>query len=190
MFTVIENANRYKNKIITIPNVLTFFRLCLIPLIVWLYCFKKDPILTPIVFLLSGATDIIDGFIARKFNMISDFGKAFDAVADKLTQIAVLICLITNFPLMAIPLAFLIVKEILAAILNTITLKKTGNVVSAVWHGKANTVIIYFTMFIHIMWVNIPCTISNILVLASVAMMLISSVLYTKSDVKAIKKEK
>lgn len=145
---------------------------------------------TPIVFLLSGATDIADGFIARKFNMISDFGKAFDAVADKLTQITVMFCLVTKFPLMLIPLVILIIKEILAATLNLITLKKAGYVVAAVWHGKVNTIVLYITMFIHMMWVNIPEIVSNILVMACVGMMILSSFLYTKSDVKAIKKEK
>ncbi|MBR3969233.1 MAG: CDP-alcohol phosphatidyltransferase family protein [Clostridia bacterium] len=162
----------------------------MIPVIIWLYCFKHDPVWTPIVFLLSGATDIADGFIARKFNMISDFGKAFDAVADKLTQITVLFCLVTKFPLMLIPLVILIIKEILAATLNLITLKKAGYVVAAVWHGKVNTVVLYITMFIHMMWVNIPEIVSNILVMACVGMMILSSFLYTKSDVKAIKKEK
>lgn len=145
---------------------------------------------TPIVFLLSGATDIADGFIARKFNMISDFGKAFDAVADKLTQITVMFCLVTKFPLMLIPLVILILKEVLAAILNLITLKKAGYVVAAVWHGKVNTVVLYVTMFIHMMWVKIPEPVSNVLVLICLGMMLLSSFLYTKSDVKAIKKEK
>ena len=81
---------KYKHKIITIPNILTFFRLLLIPVIVWLYLVKKDPIWTMAVLALSGITDIVDGIIARKCNMISDFGKAFDPVADKLTQIAML----------------------------------------------------------------------------------------------------
>lgn len=189
-FTVTEKVNRYKKKIITIPNILSFFRLCLIPVIVWLYCFRQDPIWTPIVFLLSGTTDIADGFIARKFNMISDFGKAFDAVADKLTQISVMFCLVTKFPLMLVPLVILILKEVLAATLNLITFKKVGYVVAAVWHGKVNTVVLYVTIFIHMMWVNIPEPVSNILVLICLGMMLLSSFLYTKSDVKAIKKEK
>ncbi len=141
------------------------------------------------IFIISGLTDIIDGFIARKFDMISDFGKAFDPVADKLTQIAMMFCLVTRFPLMLIPLVILTVKEVLAAIMNMITLKKAGYVVSAVWHGKLNTVLIYATMFIHIVWFNIPSTVSNVLIIVCIVMMLISSFLYTKSDVKAIKKE-
>lgn len=142
------------------------------------------------MFIISGLTDIVDGFIARKFDMISDFGKAFDPVADKLTQISMLFCLVTRFPLMLIPLIILIFKEVLAAVMNMLTLKKAGFVVAAVWHGKLNTVLIYSTMFIHIVWFNIPPMISNVLIIICIVMMLISSVLYTKSDVKAIKNEK
>ena len=117
------------------------------------------------IFIISGLTDIVDGFIARKFDMISDFGKAFDPVADKLTQIAMLFCLVTRFPLMLIPLIILIVKEALAAIMNMITLEKAGFVVAAKWHGKLNTVLIYSMMFVHIVWFTIPKTISNVLVM-------------------------
>lgn len=121
--------------------------------------------------------------------MISDFGKAFDPVADKLTQISMLFCLVTRFPLMLIPLVILIIKEALAAIMNIITLEKAGFVVAAVWHGKLNTVLIYATMFIHIVWFEIPKTASNVLIIICIVMMVISSFLYTKSDVNAIKKE-
>ena len=69
-----NNTGKYQKKIITVPNMLSLFRLCLIPVIVWLYCFRKDYFLTTITLALSGATDIADGIIARKFNMISDLG--------------------------------------------------------------------------------------------------------------------
>jgi len=143
-----------------------------------------------VIFIISGITDIVDGFIARKFDMISDFGKAFDPVADKLTQIAMLFCLVTRYKLLLIPLIILIVKEILAAVMNVITLEKAGFVVAAKWHGKLNTVFLYVTMFIHLVWIYIPETVSNVLIAICIVMMLLSSFLYTKSDVKAIKKEK
>lgn len=79
------SANTYQKKILTIPNILSFFRLCLIPVIIWLYTEKQDYFWTLLVLLLSAVTDIVDGIIARKCNMISDFGKAFDPIADKLT---------------------------------------------------------------------------------------------------------
>lgn len=108
----LSQTNNYKNKILTIPNVLSFFRLCLIPLFVWLYYSQQKYLETAYILMLSGATDIIDGFIARKYHMISDVGKVLDPIADKLTQAAMLFCLFTRFPLMIVPLALLLVKEL------------------------------------------------------------------------------
>lgn len=182
-----ENSKgKYKNKIITVPNILSFFRLCLIPVIYWQYCVKKNYLLTTCTLTVSGMTDIVDGIIARKFDMVSDFGKAFDPVADKLTQIVMLLCLVTRFPFMLIPLVILITKEILAATLNMITIKKTGKVMGAVWHGKLNTVLLYSMMIIHLIWYNIPAVASNILIGICTVMMLISSVLYTIRNVSAL----
>lgn len=57
---------KYKNKIVTIPNILSLFRLLLIPVIMWLYIVKKDPLWTTIILVLSGITDIVDGITNYK----------------------------------------------------------------------------------------------------------------------------
>ena len=185
-----ENTGRYQKKIITVPNILSLFRLCLIPVIVWLYCFRNDYLLTTLVLVVSGATDVIDGIIARRFGMISDFGKAFDPVADKLTQIVTLFCLVVRFPHMIIPLVVLTVKEVLAAIFNMITIKKTGEVMGAVWHGKLNTVLLYSMMVIHLVWFRIPAVVSDILIVVCTAMMLLSAVLYNMRNARALEQHK
>lgn len=173
-----HTQDRYKNKIITIPNLLSLFRLLLIPLIVWLYVFRQDYLWTTAILTLSGITDIVDGIIARKFNMISDFGKAFDPVADKLTQIAVLICLVTRFPRMLIPLVILVIKEVFAAVTSLMVIHKTGKVLGAVWHGKAATASLYGMMLIHIVWFNIPQIVSAVLIGFCTALVLLSAILY------------
>ena len=81
------------NKVFTIPNILSFFRLILIPVLIWSYVVKKNYAATGWILLLSGLTDIADGFIARRFHMISKLGKILDPVADKLTQATMLFCL-------------------------------------------------------------------------------------------------
>ena len=101
----------YKNKILTVPNVLSAFRLLLVPALAWLYLVRKDYSATAWVLLLSGATDIADGFIARRFGMVSDLGKALDPIADKLTQIVMLACLLTRFGNLLFPCVLLIVKD-------------------------------------------------------------------------------
>ena len=87
-------------RIFTIPNLLSVFRLVLIPIFVWTYCVRRGYLVTAGILLLSGLTDIADGFIARRFHMVSALGMALDPIADKLTQAAMLFCLVTRFPLM------------------------------------------------------------------------------------------
>lgn len=182
-----DSVNKYQKKIITIPNILSFFRLCLIPVIMWLYIKRKDYLWTLIVLILSGITDIVDGIIARKCNMVSDFGKALDPVADKLTQIATLFCLISRFPYMIYPFAILVFKEICTGITSLISIKRTNTVKGAVWHGKLTTVSLYAMMAIHLLWYNMPHTISLIMVGVCIGIMLMSFIMYTVQNVKAIK---
>lgn len=172
-----------KNKILTIPNALSLFRLCLIPLIVWQYIGKHNYLIALYLLALSGLTDIADGIIARQFNMVSDFGKAFDPVADKLTQIAMLFCLVTRFPNMWLPLILLLVKELFAGITGLMMVKR-GIVLGADWHGKATTAVLYGTMLIHLAWISITPGISNMLIGACIAMITLSGILYAVRNLK------
>lgn len=177
---------KYKHKIITIPNILSLFRLLLIPVIMWLYIVRKDPLWTTAVLALSGITDIVDGIIARKCHMVSDFGKAFDPVADKLTQIAMLFCLVSRFKWMLLPLCVMVIKEVTAGILGLLVIRKTGKVDGAVWHGKATTVSLYSMMIIHLIWYNIPGVISGILIGACTALALLSAFMYSRENVRIL----
>lgn len=136
------------DRIFTLPNMLSFLRLLLIPLIV--YFFETDQYWWAFGLLLfSGATDVIDGWIARTFHLVSDFGKAIDPIADKLTQVAVLFCLLREYWWV---LAALLFKELFIGVLSLIALRKTHSVYSAGWYGKLCTVVIYLSMFALILW--------------------------------------
>lgn len=175
-----------KEQIFTIPNILSFIRLALIPLIVFFYV-RDNHIAALIVILISSATDIIDGFIARKFNMITDFGKMIDPVADKLTQIAIIICLVGEFPMMLIPLCIMPIKEIISFIIRLKLFKVADAVEGAVWHGKANTVILYAVICLHVLlWDAINPVLSTALILFSASFMIFSFTMYTVSCVKLI----
>lgn len=182
-----DSVNKYQKKILTIPNILSFFRLCLIPILMWLYIEKKNYLLTMLVLTLSGVTDVIDGIVARKCNMISDFGKIFDPVADKLTQMSMLFCMIARFPYMIYPFAILVVKELCTGITSLISIKRTTTVKGAVWHGKLTTVSLYAMMAVHLLWFNIPKTISLMMVGICIGIMLMSFIMYTIQNIKAIK---
>ena len=180
----------YTKKVVTVPNVLSLFRIILIPLIIWAYCVLQSPTVTALLVVLSGLADVVDGFIARHFNMISNVGKALDPIADKLTQIAMLFCLWTRFPLILLPLIIILIKEISSFVLRAVVIRKTGEVDGAVWHGKVNTVLLYSVMFLHIVWYSIPTELSVICILISCAMMLLSYVLYSIDGIAQLAKIK
>jgi cardiolipin synthase len=140
------NQSFQKKQIFTVPNSLSFFRIILIPLILYLYIAKNKLILTIAVIAISGLTDIIDGRIARKYNMISDFGKILDPIADKLTEGALMICLLGRYRLMWILLVLFVLWETCMVILGSISVKWTGNVSSSLWFGKAASIVLYFIM--------------------------------------------
>ena len=180
------NQRNDPGKIWTIPNLLSFFRLCLIPVIIWLYTVRENYIFTMWIWILSGITDVADGIIARKMNMVSDFGKAFDPIADKLTQVAMMFCLVTRFPWMILPLVLMVIKELFTGITGLLTIRKTGKVEGAVWHGKVTTVLLYTMMGIHLVWFAIPPLLSGFLIGISTGMMLLSAVGYGIRNIKML----
>ena len=100
-----------KKDILTIPNMLSFFRILLIPVMAVLYCYYEAHEAAVVVIAISGVTDILDGKIARKFNMVSDFGKFLDPLADKLTQATMALCLAVRYPGMGVLFILMLVKE-------------------------------------------------------------------------------
>ena len=118
--------------------------------------------------------------------MISNLGKALDPIADKLTQFVVLICLVTKFPKMLLPVCLLPVKDLTTGILSFLVIRRTGKVDGADWHGKLSTILLYIMMAAHLVWIDIPETVSAGLVGLCMMAMLISLVLYFVRNVKCI----
>ena len=177
-----EQYRKYKSKIITIPNVLSLFRLLLIPAFMYFYLKESHYGKTAAVLLLSGVTDIMDGFIARKFQMTSDLGKVLDPIADKLTQVAMLWCLLTRFPRMIIPLIVLIIKETFTGICSLVAIKRSKEVHGAKRHGKVATALLYGMMITHVIWYNIPDVWSDIFITVCLFFILLSLILYAKRN--------
>ncbi len=124
-----------------IPNILTMLRFVLIPFI--LYFLSIDNYILTFVFLtLSGITDVLDGFIARKFNFITDFGKLIDPLADKATQLLTLAALVLKNIIPLWILGLLVLKEFIM-IAGASFLYGKELVVSSKWYGKLATVLIY-----------------------------------------------
>lgn len=169
-----------KNQLLTIPNLLSLLRLLMIPLIVWLYCVAERYYLAIVVIILSGLTDIADGIIARRFNMVSDFGKVFDPIADKLTQGALILCLTMKYKGMFVLLILFAFREITLLTMGYKTLKKTNCVNSAKWYGKLSTFVLYAVMMLLILFPAIPLWTANTLICLCGAVVLFSLILYAQ----------
>jgi len=168
-----------KEQILTIPNFLSLVRLALIPVIVWLYCEKQNYRGAVAVIVLSGLTDIADGIIARKFNMVSDFGKILDPIADKLTQAVLLICLTARYQMMLLLIVFFAFKELFTLYMGYLALKE-NTVFSAQWYGKLNTVTLYLVMIILILFPGIPSPAANCLILLGTGTSILAAALYAR----------
>lgn len=130
-----------------IPNILTVVRFVIIPVFAYyLYLGSGYYIVAVSLFLLAGLTDFLDGFIARKYNMITSFGKLADPLADKLLQITALFILTFQGKIPWIILFIIILKEGFMATGGILLYKRENYVVSSNWYGKVATVIFYFAI--------------------------------------------
>ncbi len=179
-----------KKDILTIPNILSFFRIVLIPIIVVLYCKYEMYSATTLVILVSGLTDVVDGWIARKFRMVSDFGKILDPISDKLTQASILLCLFTRFPHMIYLFVLMAVKETLMGVTGLLSIRSSGEVQGADWHGKLTTCLLYGMMLVHIVWHGITTQVSDLLLSFVACAMLFSLIMYVMRNVHVIKEHK
>ncbi len=149
-----------------LPNLLTLARIALIPFFVYVFLWEDGMIqsdnalmegtngyiLAAIIVIISGLTDAADGIIARRFNMITDLGKALDPFADKLTQAAVVVCLVIRYNeiwwLVAALFMLIVIKEITLLILALLFLKKGQDLGGAKWFGKVSTIVFYILVIV------------------------------------------
>lgn len=136
-----------------IPNILCYIRILLIPFFSYFLLTGSDekPIhyyIAAGLILLSGLTDMLDGWIARHFNMITEFGKVIDPVADKLTQFMIAVCLAIKVKYIFILVAIVFIKEICMGICCLILLKRNKKLDGAMWFGKVATFVFYASMFL------------------------------------------
>ena len=170
---------RFHGQFFSIPNLLSYLRLGMIPVIVWTYVGLQNYWLAALLMAISAATDIVDGWIARHFQLITDWGKIVDPIADKLTQIAIAFCLAWRFVPVRYLLVLLIVKEVYMGIIGMVFIHKTDTVEGAVWFGKATTVLYFVMSIVLVLMPELPPVVALVLVLAEGAAIVLSMVLYT-----------
>lgn len=131
--------------IFTVPNILSYIRIVLIVPFVILFL-KKEYLLAAICIIVSGLSDCVDGFLARKLNQITQLGKMLDPVADKLTLLAVGVCLSVVEPMIIPVIIILIIKDLLMLIGASVMLKNKVMPFASEWYGKVGTVCFYVSV--------------------------------------------
>lgn len=164
---------------LTVPNILSMIRLALVGVFVAVF-FKVSYAAAGIVALVASLTDILDGYIARKYNLVTNLGQVIDPLADKLLQAAVCICIGYAYGLVIIPLVFL-AKEF-CMLLGGFLILRAGKVVPpSRWYGKLGTL----CFFVCTLSVLFFCTPENplpaiILLLVAATVMLVAFCGYIK----------
>ena len=177
-----------KGQVWTIPNIMSLFRIVLLPFLIWAYVGLHNTTLAVILLAVSALTDILDGKIARKFNMVSDMGKALDPVADKLTQVSMVLCLAFKYKLMWILLGLCVIRETCMFILGLISMKRTGRVYSARWYGKVSTAVLYGTGLALLIFPKMPSWLSTALIILCMVVVVLALTLYTRFHMQMWKK--
>lgn len=161
----------FKHEVFSIPNLMSFLRLVLIPVFCYLYVKASTPedyLWASIVVLISSLTDMLDGLVARHFNMITTLGKILDPVADKLTHAALAICLAMKHPLMWVLLGMMVVKEGYMAIMGIKYLRKGQMLNGAQWCGKVSTTVLFVCMLIMFLFPELPTVAVNGMVIVMI----------------------
>lgn len=144
----------WKKEILTIPNLLSLFRLLLIPVYVVIYLNATEPVHYYIaggILAVSCLTDMIDGKIARHFNMISTVGKVLDPLADKATQFTLTICLAIRYPVLWIMATLIFVKEIFQLIAGIVAYRKGQILKGALMSGKICTTVLFVSLIVMVL---------------------------------------
>ncbi len=151
----------WKKDLFTIPNALSLFRLVLIPVYVVLYLRATEAVdyfIAGGILAVSCLTDLIDGKIARHFNMISNTGKILDPLADKVTQLALIVCLTIKHHAL-FPLACLfVVKESFQLVAGFIIMRQGKILKGALLSGKICTTVLFISLIILVLMPNIGQT--------------------------------
>ena len=162
-----------------VPNALSLFRIVLI--IPFVLCMiKEDYAYSGLVLIVSGVSDLFDGFIARRFNQVTKFGGMLDPIADKLTLVAVMVCIGAKFSEVIPFMTILVIKECAMMLASMVLLKRHKTPPMAKWYGKVGTIVFYISVVIIVslkaVW-NVENRFVNVTLMAVTALTMLYAVI-------------
>ena len=139
----------WKKDILTIPNILSLLRLIMIPIYLTIYLRADTPAdyaLSAAILAISCITDLLDGYIARRFHMISTVGKFLDPIADKVTQFSLLLCFVSEYPVLWSLTVLFVIKEGVQLVAMMLAYSKGKVLKGALLSGKICTTVLFLSM--------------------------------------------
>ena len=164
----------WKKEVFTIPNLLSLFRLALIPVYIYIYLGATETyqyITAGTIMAVSCLTDLIDGKVARRFNMVSTLGKILDPLADKITQFTLTVCL-------SLKLALFVVKELFQLIAGAVHLKMGKMLPGALMAGKVCTTVLFISLIALVLFPLVDDTAVSVIAAVDAVFLGISFVSY------------
>ncbi|MBP7058850.1 MAG: CDP-diacylglycerol--glycerol-3-phosphate 3-phosphatidyltransferase [Lachnospiraceae bacterium] len=177
-----------------LPNKLTIMRVILIPFFVFFLLFKPGDftfrLIADIIFVIASLTDMLDGKIARKYNLVTNFGKFMDPLADKLLVCSGLICLLDLGQIPAVVVIIIIAREFIISGFRLVAANSNIVIAANMW-GKSKTVsqmalIIFAILNLQFKYVDI---ITMILIVVATALTIISLVTYIAQNKQVLKEQ-
>jgi cardiolipin synthase (CMP-forming) len=181
------SMTRIKKEYFNIPNLLSYLRLLLIPAFVVVFLSatsQRDYYIAALIVLFSALTDLLDGIIARKFGQITELGKVLDPIADKLTQITIIICLLNQYTGMWAVILLFMIKELSMVINGLVLLKKGKKLDGAKWFGKWSTAVFFVCMILLVAMPKFPGEVAASLMIIASVFLLLSFVMYGREYAK------
>lgn len=182
-----------KKELFSIPNLIGYFRILMLPVFLYKYYSAKtfeEYMITFVLLAIIFLSDAADGFIARKFHMVTDFGKMLDPVADKLVQGSLAIAVMFHHPLMKVFLVVFLCKEVYMSVMGLYLLKKKDSLNGAQWYGKVCTTIVDAGILILLFFPSLPQGFGNGLIVVMIALEIFSAVKYLQFHMSILKESK
>ena len=177
-------VKNWKKDIFTIPNMLSLFRVLLIPVYIVIYLkaqSRTDYFIAGAILAVSCLTDLIDGKIARHFNMMSRTGQILDPFADKATQLALIICLTIRHPHILGLLILFVVKELFQLLAAIFALRKGDMLKGALLSGKISTTVLFISLILMVLLPDMKPLFMQILIGVDCIFLLISFIAYIRA---------
>lgn len=131
-----------------LPNTLSLIRLCLVPVFAWVYFLPRPDAhqLAVIIYVIAFLTDIADGYIARRFHLVTRLGRILDPLADKLMTFTVILCIALDGAIPMWAAVLFLCKELLMGLGGLVLFRRTKDMISANYLGKASTGVFFVVL--------------------------------------------